>query len=137
NRNDGTEPASAGKLSEEASVENSESVALENSKLGCRPLALAAPSEPRRSRPGLAVVVAVVSIALASGAGLWWTLGHRARSLRAGAHLISPGAGSPGAPPVNAEPASTVPAAPKAVAEDESQSSPSTPEEAGLLPVVT
>jgi N-acetylmuramoyl-L-alanine amidase/GAF domain-containing protein len=136
-RNEGTEPASTGTVLQAASIENSESVSLENSKLDCRALALAGPSEPRRLRPGLTLVAALVSIALALGAGLWWTLGHRARSLRAGAHSISPVAAPSGAPPASAEAASTALAAPKAVADDESESSPTTPEEAGLLPKVT
>jgi N-acetylmuramoyl-L-alanine amidase len=91
-----------------------------------------------RSRPGLAVVVAVVLFAVGLGAGLWWTLGHRARPARANSGPGTPAAAPQAAPVATApvEPTAALTAA-QAVADDENDSSPTTPEEAGVLPHLT
>jgi N-acetylmuramoyl-L-alanine amidase len=119
------EAPSSGIGSPESSAGNSELVSLENSK--------------SIGRPGLAVVAAVVLFAAALGAGVWWTLGHRARPVRASARAVAP------APQIAqiaqtapAEPVTTAPSAvADTVAEDESDASPAIPEEAGVLPQVT
>jgi N-acetylmuramoyl-L-alanine amidase len=117
---------------------NSESVAQADSKSIRLPLALAEHKAFDRSRPGLAVVVVVVLLAAGLGGGVWWTLGHYARSATA-----KSGQGAPAAAP-QAVPAATAPAEPhtpqtvaEAVADDESDAAPTTPGEAGVLPQVT
>jgi N-acetylmuramoyl-L-alanine amidase len=138
-----TEPAAKkldGKADAESSIESSPEHSIENSALVSQeaseasglPLALAELAERDRSRPGLAVVAAVVLFALALGAGLWWTLGHHARFVRASARSVAPVAAAPVIVPAQ----SVAPDAP-AVAEDDSDSLPATPEEAGSLPQVT
>jgi N-acetylmuramoyl-L-alanine amidase len=137
--NDGAEPPS----SEEASVEHPELVAEENSKSIAPAMVQAEPVGLDRSRPGLAVVAAVVLFAAALGAGVWWTLGHRARSVRANpsASVVATQATQPAAasaplpataavPPIDGTSGTTA-------EEDEKESSPATPAEAGLLPKVT
>jgi N-acetylmuramoyl-L-alanine amidase len=85
-------------------------------------------------------VAAVVLIAVALGAGVWWTLGHRVHSATASTRFVAPFV----APPQIAQPAIAIaePTSPVAlgVAEPvpESDPLPSTPEEeAGVLPQVT
>ncbi len=96
-------------------------------------------AEVNHSRPGLAVVAAVVMIAVALGAGVWWKLGRSARSVRAAA---AQGA-SPIVPPATiAKPAATAPPVVETVtetsqADDEGDSSPTALEAAGVLPRVT
>jgi N-acetylmuramoyl-L-alanine amidase len=116
----------------ERSIEDSALVSQEMSEGSGLPLALAELAERDRSRPGLAVVAAVVLFAFALGAGLWWTLGHHARFVRASTRSV---ARVPVAPAI--VPAQPVAPDALAVAEDDSDSLPATPEEAGLLPQVT
>ncbi len=114
---------------------------------------LAAPETPRsidhsfdvaehkpvhRLRPGLAVVVAVVIVAVGLGAGVWWALGHRANLVRANSRPVVPLA-TPQAAPATAAPVTPIAplTATETVAEDESDASPTTPEAAGVLPQVT
>jgi N-acetylmuramoyl-L-alanine amidase/putative methionine-R-sulfoxide reductase with GAF domain len=119
---------------------NSELAVCENSQSVRRPLGLVEHEGFDRSRPGLAVVVAVVLFAVGLGAGLWWTLGHHPRTARAKSGSDAPAAGSQAVPVATApaEPTETLRIA-EAGAEDEDESdrSPTTPEEAGLLPQVT
>jgi N-acetylmuramoyl-L-alanine amidase len=89
------------------------------------------------------VVAALVLFAAALGAGVWWTLGHRAHAVRAG-NINNPGVQSvtpAAAPPQTAKPSivAAIPEAnkPDANEKDDSESSPATPEAAGLLPKVT
>jgi N-acetylmuramoyl-L-alanine amidase len=123
--------------SPERTVENSEVVSQETPETSSGPLALAEHEGVDRSRPGLAVVAAVVFFAVALGAGLWWTLGHHARLIGARASARSVASG-PAAPTASAAIVPAQPTAPAAltVAEEE-ESDPATPEEAGLLPRVT
>src|SRR6202142_1940105 len=119
---------------------NSEIVAREDSKSVPRPLVLTEPEHLDRSRPGLVVVVAVVLLAVGLGAGLWWTLGHHPRPLRAKSSSGAPVAAWQAVPVATspAQPTEALTAA-AAVGEDEDQSdrSATTPEEAGVLPQVT
>jgi N-acetylmuramoyl-L-alanine amidase len=109
--------------------------------------AVAERAELDHSRPGLAVVAVVVLFAIALGAGVWWTLGHRARSAKAEARTIALAA-----PPHNPQPATSpaepVASAPAPVAsapapaedadtEDSGEASPVNAEEASVLPRVT
>ena len=88
--------------------------------------------------PGLSVVAALVMIAVALGATVWWKLGHRGPSsqVRAASMAI---AASPQSQTETAQQAGAVatPASAQSIDEDESESSPATPEEAGLLPQIT
>jgi len=137
-----TEPPaenSGDKTEPDGAVNHSESISLENSESG-QPAPLAEDERLDHSRPGLVVVAAVVLFAVALGAGVWWTLGHRARSIRASSSSIAPSAALQTAKPATAiaEPAATpTPAVAETVTEDESDSRPATPEEAGVLPQVT
>jgi len=104
----------------------------------------ATPSELKgldHSRPGLAVVTAVVLFAVALGAAVWWTVSHRTGAEIARARSVTA---------VPAAPATTIaqPSAPAAPAvpeadktevnqEGDGESAPATPETAGLLPQVT
>jgi N-acetylmuramoyl-L-alanine amidase len=126
------------KLEPDLAVNHSESGSPENSNLN-QPVTLAKVERLDRSRPGLVVVAAVVLFAVALGAGVWWTLGHRARSVRANSRLIVPAAATQTTKPAApiAEPAAPTPAAAETVTEDESDSPPATTEEAGVLPQVT
>jgi N-acetylmuramoyl-L-alanine amidase len=134
NLDEGLEPEGAVKGSPQRSVENSELISPEASESIGRPLALAKRDELHPSPPGLAVVAAVVFFAVALGAGVWWSLGHHARSARASAPSIAP-------PPSTATTATVlaVPVAPAALAvpEDDGDALPAPPEEAGVLPQVT
>jgi N-acetylmuramoyl-L-alanine amidase len=139
------EAPSSGKSSEESLGKNSdpvssESVSRENSKSSEPPLAAARDEGLDRSRPGLAVVAAVVLFAAALGAGVWWTLGHRGRSVTGGVSLVTgiaiPQIAAPAAliaQPVTSTPAATT----ETVSEDQSDAPPTSPEEAGVLPQVT
>jgi len=128
---------------EKSSPEISESVAEDNSNSSDHPVAQAA-DEFEASRPGLAVVAAVVLFAIAAGAGVWWTLGHRPRSAQA-SYLNDAGTrpAASVAPPQVTLPATAptvpvaTPAQPAVAEEDESEPSPATAEEAGVLPHVT
>jgi N-acetylmuramoyl-L-alanine amidase len=134
-----TESQSPAESSPAVSIENSpDFVAREDSRPIARPHSLPEHERLDHSRPGLAVVVAVVLLAIGSGAGVWWSLGRRARPVSG-----SSGTSTPAAAPQTV-PAVTVPAEPTAAltvvdapAEDGSDSVPATPEEAGVLPKVT
>jgi N-acetylmuramoyl-L-alanine amidase/putative methionine-R-sulfoxide reductase with GAF domain len=135
NLGEGPQPESSVARLRKRAVDDSGLVSQETSRSSEDPVVLAVREELDRSRPGLAVVVAVVIFAVGLGAGLWWTLGHRAGLVRASVHSDAP------VPAPPSTPAATVPAQPVApvalsVAEDESEP-PATPEEAGLLPQVT
>jgi N-acetylmuramoyl-L-alanine amidase len=120
---------------------HSEPVSEENSKSSDPPATPSEHKELDRSRPGLAVVAAVVLFAVALGAAVWWTVSHRTRAGTPTAHSVTsvPAAPAttiarPGAPAAPAVPEANKPEVNK---EDESESSPPTPETAGLLPQVT
>jgi N-acetylmuramoyl-L-alanine amidase len=134
---EGAEAAVSGKSSADILGKTPESVSAENLKLSQPPLTVPQDERIDRSRPGLAVVAAVVLIAVALGAGVWWTLGHRGRAVTASP--VAPIATQHTALPVApiSQPATTTPAATtETVAEDESDAPFSTPE-AGVLPQVT
>ena len=130
---DSAEPASSADAAELVSNENSKS---SDVIPAAHELAEA---ELNHSRPGLAVVAALVLIAVALGAGVWWKLGHSTRPVKASA---TPAA-SPIVPPATiAKPAAVAPPIVDAATEttetdDENDSSPATPEAAGVLPQVT
>jgi len=124
------------KSSPERSIQNSELMSKRAPESTGHPLAVAERPELRRSPPGLAVVAALVLFAVALGAGVWWTLGHHARSVKASARSTAPVL----APSITASAtAPVVPVAPAALAvtEDESDASAATAEETGVLPQVT
>ena len=102
-------------------------------------LPIAKPERVPHSTPGLAVVAAVVVIAVALGAIVWWKLGHRVPSARMQAGPVAIAA-SPQSKTEIAQHA-TLTATPAAAAstetEDESDPAPATAEEAGLLPQIT
>src|SRR5580693_6163781 len=128
------------KFCEESPVENLESVAVEASISTDPPVApaepaLAEPGELHHSRPGLAVVAVVVVFAIALGAGVWWTLGHHARSAKAEARAVTLAA-PPHTPQMATAPAEPVASAPVPAAET-GEASPVNAEEAGVLPRVT
>jgi len=122
----------------------SESAAGENTKPTAPPVPSAEHKELDHSRPGLAVVATLVLFAVALGAGVWWTLGHRARSVKASnmndsrsvAPLAAPQAAASAIP--IAEPVVNPPVkASTETEEDDREPAPATAEEAGLLPQVT
>src|SRR5580692_7521118 len=132
------------KIWEKNLVENSEMVAVEASKPTDHPVALAEHAVAERaeldnSRPGLTVVAVVVLFAIALGAGVWWTLGHRAHSAKAEVGTIT--ASTPHSPQPTTSPAEPVASAPvpaaETVTEDTGDASPINAEEAGVLPRVT
>lgn len=136
NPDDGPGPGSSVESSPERSTQNSDLVLPETSEPSGPRLAEVEHEELHRSRPGLGVVAAVVLVALVLGAGVWWTLGRRARSVRANAQ---PSAQVP--TPLNA-PAVAVPSDPVApvalaVTEEEGDALPATTEGTGVLPQVT
>ena len=138
-----SEPSS-GKSSEEKSIGHLELVVEGNPKSSRHSVALEEQQGFDRSRPGLAVVAAVVLFATALGAGVWWILGHRGHTVRANASSNASAAAQQAVQPlaVISKPiAAAPPAVTQAVKETEqdedSDVSPSTPEEAGLLPQVT
>jgi N-acetylmuramoyl-L-alanine amidase/GAF domain-containing protein len=81
--------------------------------------------------PGLAVVAAVVIVAAVLGATVWWKLGHRAASIAVRARPQSE------TETVQHEAVATPASAQNTDTEDESEATPATPEEAGLLPQIT
>ena len=93
------------------------------------------------SPPGLTVVAAVVMVAVALGATVWWKLGHRGPSPHARAASIAITATARPQGETETAQHSAAMATPASAQnidkEDESESSPSTPEEAGLLPQIT
>jgi len=129
---------------EKNSVENSELVAVEALKstdhpVACVEHALAERAELGHSRPGLAVVAVVVLFAIALGAGVWWTLGHRAHSAKAETQTATPAVPPPTSQLATspAEPVASAPAsAAETVSEDSGDASPVN-QEAGVLPRVT
>jgi N-acetylmuramoyl-L-alanine amidase/putative methionine-R-sulfoxide reductase with GAF domain len=120
----------------ERSLQKSELVSKEPSESSAHSLALAEREELRRSRPGLAVVAALVLFAVALGAGVWWTLGRHARSVKASARSTVPVL-APSAIPSATVPVVPVAPAALAVTEDESDAAAATAEETGVLPQVT
>ena len=129
------DPESSVESSPGRSTRNVELVSEETSESSGVPLAVAECERLRRSRPGLAVVAAVVFFAVALGTGVWWTLGHRARSVKASARATTPVLASSTEPTI--VPAVPVAPAALAVTEDESDASAVTAEEAGVLPQIT
>ena len=125
-----------------SSVTGPELVSTENSKSSAVAVVEPTPVEAERLKsppPGLAVVAAVVLIAVALGAGVWWKLGRNARLAKANTSSVVPAA-SPIVPPATiAQPAAIAPAIVETATQtdDESDSSPVTPEEAGVLPKIT
>jgi N-acetylmuramoyl-L-alanine amidase len=120
---------------------HSEPVSEESSKSTDSPATPSEHKELDHSREGLAVVAAVVLFAVALGAAVWWTVSHRTRAVTPTAHSVTP---LPVAPATTiAQPsAPAAPAIPEANKtevnkEDDGESSPATPEAAGLLPQVT
>ena len=93
----------------------------------------------RHSRPGLTVVAAVVMIAVALGATVWWKLNRRGPASEARPASIAIIATPQGETETAQDGAAVAaPASAKSTdTEDESESSPATPEEAGLLPQIT
>ena len=92
-----------------------------------------APAKPvlHHSPPGLAVVAAVLMVAVASGATVWWKLGHRVPSPPVQSSSVVVATKSSGK-------VLATPAADKTTeTEDESEAAPATAEEAGLLPQIT
>jgi N-acetylmuramoyl-L-alanine amidase/putative methionine-R-sulfoxide reductase with GAF domain len=131
------EPPSPKKSTEVSSAESSGSASLQSSISSDHPVALTERDGLDRSRPGLAVVAAVVLFAAALGAGVWWALGHRTGLVKRGTRSVATAA-APQTAPVPVAPVATAPlAVTEAVAEDENDTSPTTPEEAGVLPRVT
>jgi N-acetylmuramoyl-L-alanine amidase len=132
------------KIWEKNLVENSKLVVVETSKSTDHPVALeehalADRAELDHSRPGLTVVAVVVLFAIALGAGVWWTLGHRARSAKAEAGTITASTSHSPQPATSpAEPVASAPVpAAETVTEDSGDASPVNAEEAGVLPRVT
>jgi N-acetylmuramoyl-L-alanine amidase/GAF domain-containing protein len=129
---------------EKSPVENLESVAVEASNSNDHFVApehtLGGQAGLDHSRPGLAVVAVVVLFAIALGAGVWWTLGHRARSAREEARPVTLAA-PPQTPQSITSPAEPVTSAPvpaaETVTENSGDASPVNAEEAGVLPRVT
>ena len=145
----GAEALVSGKQLEDILAKDSESVSVETvstepvsskiSKPSGLPLAPVQDDGLDSSRPGLAVVAAVVLVAVALGAGVWWTLGHRGRPAAISAGAIAPVATPQTVPSAStAQPVITTPAATtETVSEDQSGAPPMSPEEAGVLPQVT
>ena len=133
-----TNPGSTNPGSTNPGSTNPESASPQSSTPTGHPVIVAEPEELERSRPGLVVVAAVVLFAAALGAGVWWTLGHRERPLRAGAGSVATATAPKPTAPAPAAPVATAPlAVTETTAEDESNASPAPPEEAGVLPEVT
>ncbi|HEV8046577.1 MAG TPA: N-acetylmuramoyl-L-alanine amidase [Terriglobales bacterium] len=114
-----------------ALTENSESIS--GSSPGAKP------ERVPNSTPGLAVVAAVVVIAVALGAMVWWKLGHRVPSARVQASSVAIAASPQSETEItqHATPEAALAAATSTENEDETESAPTTPEEAGLLPQIT
>src|SRR5580700_2181944 len=124
-------------------VSSAELASAEDSKSNIVAIPEQVPVEPERLKsppPGFAVVAAVVLIAVALGAGVWWKLGHTARSVKASASLPTPAA--PIVPPTTiTTPATSAVVEPTTETDtsndDESDVSPTTSEAAGVLPQIT
>jgi N-acetylmuramoyl-L-alanine amidase/GAF domain-containing protein len=128
----------AQKSSAQISVTHPESVSPQDSTPSDQLVAVAEPDELNRSRPGLAVVAAVVLFAAALGAGVWWMLGHRLHPEKADTRSAPTAVAPKAAVPTPAAPVATVPlAVTETTTEDNNDSSPEPPEEAGVLPAVT
>ena len=114
-----------------------ELAAQEDSKPMSHSASLGDKKETDHSLPGLGVVVAVVMFAVGLGIGTWWMLGHRPRPTATSSAESAPAA-SPTAPAVSVptEPTSALTAA-NEVAEDASESEPTSAAEAGVLPKIT
>jgi N-acetylmuramoyl-L-alanine amidase len=125
-----------------SSVPSPELISAENSKSSAVAVVEPTPVAPERLKsppPGLAVVAAVVLIAVALGAGVWWKLGRNTHFAKANTSSVVP-APSPIVPPATiAQPAAITPAVVETATQndEESDSSPVTAEEAGVLPKVT
>jgi N-acetylmuramoyl-L-alanine amidase len=125
-----------------SSVPSPELISAENSKSSAVAVVEPTPVAAERLKsppPGLAVVAAVVLIAVALGAGVWWKLGRNTHLAKANTSSAVPAA-STIVPPATI--AQSQPIAPAVVematqTDDESDSSPVTPDEAGVLPKVT
>jgi N-acetylmuramoyl-L-alanine amidase len=145
---------SALEKSEDRSLENSDVVSQKASESSNGPVIAPIESAPIRdaaiekeipdhSLPGLTVVAAVVLCAVALGAGVWWTLGHRTAAVKASARATAPMATPEAAPAKIADPPSiSSPTVTNAVTEtsatvDERDAAPATAEEAGVMPQVT
>ena len=89
-----------------------------------------------RSRPGLTLVAALVLLAALLGVGVWWTLGHQARSASSNPHATASAPQKRGAQDSRtvAPPEAPLPAA--LLDTDNDAPPPRTPAEAGLLPQV-
>ncbi|MGA8735306.1 MAG: N-acetylmuramoyl-L-alanine amidase [Terriglobales bacterium] len=140
-------PAEGSSHSAEAanSAESAELVSPEDSKssdIAVTEHVLVEPERLKSPPPGLAVVAAVVLVAAALGAGVWWKLGH-GRSANANASPTAPAAASIVAPTTIGKPVASAPAVVETVTQtdesnnDESDASPAAPEAAGVLPQVT
>jgi len=147
-------PLSSVKSSEDIVAKNSEAVSVEAvsvkavsiepvsseiSKPSEVPLAPVQDERIDSSRPGVAVVVAVVLVAAALGAGVWWTLGHRGRPAAISASPAAPVAMPQTVPSASTAPLATTSPEPSAetVSEDQTDAPPLSPEQAGVLPQVT
>jgi N-acetylmuramoyl-L-alanine amidase len=130
------EPERPVESSLERSVENPELVSRETPQSSGHPVAVAESEKRNHSQPGLAVVAAVVLFAAALGAGVWWTLGHHTRPLKASSQSVAPPSASPTAPAV-AVPAGPVAPVALAVTEEDGDAVPATTEGTGVLPQVT
>ncbi len=109
-----------------------------------RSLVLAKPAALDPSRPGLGVVAALVLFAAALGAGVWWTLGHHAPSIKATTRSVAPVLARQPDQPIaspSAVPAATAAAEPVTTEtktnEDAIDPSPATAQSTGLLPQIT
>jgi N-acetylmuramoyl-L-alanine amidase/putative methionine-R-sulfoxide reductase with GAF domain len=130
-----TRPEQAGPVerSPERPTKLPELVSQETSESSGHPVALPASEKPDHSRPGLVVVAAVVVFAVALGAGVWWTLGHRAALAKASA-----GSSRPMPAPTTVASVPAVPVAPAALTvTEESDALPTPAQEVGVLPQVT
>lgn len=98
------------------------------------PIAAAQYETLDRSTPGLTVVAVVVVLAVALGAGVWWSLGHQSPPVRTMAKLPASLRPAPQIAPDSSAP--IPPPAPAALTDDELDSA-ATTEQASLLPQVT
>ena len=122
--------------SAQLSLTNPESASPQSSTPTVHPVLVAESDQLDRSRPGLIVVAAVVLFAAALGAGVWWTLGHRARPVRAGTGSVATATSSKAAIPHRRRVTAPL-AVTETTTEDNNDSSPAPPEEAGVLSAVT
>jgi len=88
----------------------------------------------KSSRPGLAVVMALIAVALALGAGMWWNVRHHATPVASTRHGVTP---APATPAPQTPTASSTETAPPAEP-DQEESTPEAPAAAsGQRPEVT